>query len=163
MNNLYKIQTKEKTYYKYFDTNEDVRHWCINHLNMSEDITYSRTTDKILANIKDKLEVDSWAELAEIGNKLNEEDDFTVEIDSREYRFISADTVEEVFDEECQQLIEDCYDLSNIPNFIAIDWESTVAKCRYDGLGHQFAHYDGEEIEIFDIQGKLQWHVFRTN
>ena len=35
--------------------------------------------------------------------------------------------------------------LSELPPFVAVDWEQTAANCKVDGMGHHFSSYDGEE------------------
>lgn len=85
----------------------------------------------------------------------NNFDDFTFEFDGNDYRIISDDSIETIYREEMEDIIKDCYDLSNIPNFIEIDWDKTIENCSHDGYGNHFSSYDGSEIEC---QG---YYIFR--
>ena len=97
--------------------------------------------------------------LIEIENKLS--DDFYITIESNEYRIISDNAIWDIYVEEIQRTVEDCYDLK-IPDFVAVDWEETANNCLVDGYGHTFASYDGEEIETKSKDGDY-YHIFRTN
>lgn len=88
-------------------------------------------------------------------------DDFRVEHDGNEYRFIRQSAIWDIYVEEIKQLVNDCYDLKldKLPDFIAvsIDWEQTAKNAFVDGYGHTFSGYDGNEVETENF------HVFRTN
>ena len=73
-------------------------------------------------------------------------------------RFISSDIIDDVWTVSLIDQIKDCYDLSDVPDFVAIDWEETAENCKVDGMGHHFNSYDGGEEEI-TIDGTL-YHVF---
>jgi hypothetical protein len=89
-------------------------------------------------------------------------DEFMLEFDGNEYRLIPEDIIWEVYKDEIQQLVEDCYSdvikLDKIPNFIAvtIDWEQTAKNAYADGYGHTFSGYDGSEEE------SAGYYIFRT-
>lgn len=87
----------------------------------------------------------------------NDFDDFTFDFDGNEYRIISDDSIEIIYREEMEETIKDCYDLSNIPDFVEIDWDKTVDNCMQDGYGNHFSSYDGSEIEC------AGYYIFRTN
>ena len=107
-----------------------------------------------------ELEQDDFVEIVQ-EEELS--DDFRIELaDGREYRFIDTNHIDDIFKQECRETIEDCCDLSDIPEFIVIDWDATVENCRHDGFGHQFSGYDGNEIE-YEENSKVTWHIFRTN
>lgn len=93
--------------------------------------------------------------------EFNWSDDFTLDFDGNEYRIISDSAIWEIYKEEIQQTIEDCYDLKldKLPDFLAwsIDWEQTAKNCYVDGYGHHFSSYDGSEIE------SRNHYIFRTN
>lgn len=99
------------------------------------------------------------SKLADIGG----ESDFYFEYDGDEYRIISESSIWEIYVEEIQRIVEDCYSdvlkLDDIPGFIefSIDWEQTAKNAYVDGYGHTFSSYDGSELEIGD------YYVFRTN
>lgn len=90
----------------------------------------------------------------ESANNFN---DFTFEFDENEYRIISDDSIERIYREEKEETIRGWYDLSNIPDFIEIDWDKTIDNYSQDGYGHHFSGYDGSEIEC------AGYYIFRTN
>jgi hypothetical protein len=87
--------------------------------------------------------------------------DFTLDFDGNEYRIISDDCIWDIYRDEIQQIVEDCYELNldKLPGFIAvkIDWEETAQNAFADGYGHTFSGYDGSEYEAGN-----HW-IFRTN
>lgn len=89
------------------------------------------------------------------------DDDFTLDFDGNEYRIIKDSAIWEIYRDEIEQLVNDCYDLKldKLPPFIAvsIDWEETAKNAYADGYGHTFSWYDGQEYEAAD-----HW-IFRTN
>ncbi len=88
-------------------------------------------------------------------------DDFNLDFDGNEYRIIAESAIWEIYRDEIQQTVEDCYDLNlgKLPSFIAfsINWEQTAKNCYSDGYGHTFSGYDGSEEEI------AGYWIFRTN
>lgn len=98
--------------------------------------------------------------IEELESKLDE-DDFYFEYDGNEYRIISEGAIWDIYVEEIQSTVEDCYDLKldKMPSFVefSIDWEATAKNCFADGYGHHFSGYDGSELEISG------YYVFRTN
>lgn len=90
-------------------------------------------------------------------------DDFTLDFDGNEYRIISDSAIWNIYVEEIQQIVEDCYSdvlkLDKIPSWIAveIDWEQTAKNAFVDGYGHTFSTYDGSEHEAD------RYWIFRTN
>lgn len=88
-------------------------------------------------------------------------DDFTFDFDSNEYRLISESAIWEIYVEEIQRIVEECYEinLDKIPDFVAvsIDWEKTAQNAYADGYGHTFSGYDGSE----ECAGGF--YIFRTN
>ena len=112
--------------------------------------------EEIQANYSDLFEF-----IETIKYKLGE-DDFYIEYDGNEYRFISDGGLWGTFVEEIQNTVEDCYDLNldKIPHFVAfeIDWEQTAKNCLVDGYAHQLSSYDGEfHVECAD------YNIFWTN
>lgn len=87
--------------------------------------------------------------------------DFSLDFDGAEYRLIHEDSIWEIYVDEIQRIVEECYGLNfdDMPSFLAfeIDWEQTAVNCSYDGYGHTFSTYDGSEEEC---EG---YHIFRTN
>lgn len=78
-----------------------------------------------------------------------DDNDFTVETEEGEYRFIEEDAIERIHREEIEELVDECY-LSdkNIPETIKryFDYDSFARDCRLsDGYGHHFSSYDGSE------------------
>lgn len=87
--------------------------------------------------------------------------DFTVETEEGEYRFIEEDVIESIHREEIETLVDDCY-LSdkNIPEMIKryFDYDSFARDCRLsDGYGHHFSSYDGSEEQ------NGNYFMFRVN
>jgi len=117
---------------------------------------------EVLEFIYDELDLainrDEVRELTQYLSDLTE--DFYIEIDGEEYRFIHAENIWDIYVEELKEITEDCYDIK-APSWLAIDWEQTAENCSVDGYGHTFASYDGEEIEYnFNRQ---PYSIFRTN
>lgn len=73
-------------------------------------------------------------------------------------RFISDDEIDTIWTASLIEEIKDCYVISEVPDFVVIDWEQTAENCKVDGLGHHFNSYDGGEEEI-TIDGTW-YHVF---
>ncbi len=92
-------------------------------------------------------------------------DDFLFEFDGNEYRIIRDSEIWEIYVQEIQNIVEECYSdvlkLDKIPAFISVsvDWEATAHNAYADGYGHTFASYDGEEHQ----SDNGAWWVFRTN
>lgn len=109
-----------------------------------------------LANDERQKIIDAIEEI-----ECNYSDDFTLDFDGNEYRIISADAIESIYESEIKMIVEDCYDLKldDIPGFVSwsIDWQQTAKNCLADGYGHTFSTYDGSEIET-DFH-----YIFRTN
>ena len=89
--------------------------------------------------------------------------DQTIEFDGNEYRIIRESDIWEIYKDEIQRIVEDCYsdvlNLDKVPSFIAleVDWEQTAKNAYVDGYGHTFSHYDHSEIET------KNHYIFRTN
>lgn len=121
-------------------------------LNISESVTNSDFENdytfeeimEIYLELKDRIE----------GGK---DDDFYLELSAGDVRIINKGVIDELWTESLIEQIKDCYELDNIPSFVAIDWETTADNCKVDGLGHHFNHYDGGEEETEN------YHIFRTN
>jgi RNAse (barnase) inhibitor barstar len=121
---------------------------------------------QILEFISKELELDiNREDVREFEDQLNSENDFYIEIDGNEYRVINADTIWDIFVEEIQQTVEECYlggtDLDK-HWWIELDWEKTAQNCLdADGYGHHFSSYDGSELE-YEF-GEENYYIFRTN
>lgn len=119
--------------------------------------------------------------------------DFTLELDSGEFRFISASCIDDILLEELSSdpYIVGCFtdwaisDATDLPvELIEIiqnageyeklgQWIIEAGHMenlaenyvRHDGYGHHFASYDGEENEIsFPLRGQeIRLYVFRVN
>lgn len=100
-------------------------------------------------------------EVIELEDKIYlEYDDFIIDIDGEEFRFIHKDHIWDIYVESVKQMVEDCYDIK-APDWLAINWEKTADNCYVDGYGHHFSHYDGSEYE-HTIDGQ-RYYIFRTN
>lgn len=100
---------------------------------------------------------DEW-ELKDLIEKLEGlSDDEFLDLPCGEVRIIAEDAIEEIYHDSIIELVEECYDLSSIPDFVAIDWDQTVENTKVDGYGHHFAAYDGEEHFC------AGHYIFRTN
>jgi len=114
--------------------------------------------------ITDSLGIDvSQDELEALDVETSRSNDFHLEIGGNEYRFISEKTIEDIYQEEQEELIKECYLGGNeLPWWIEIDWEKTVENVlSSDGYGNHFSGYDGSE-ETFGYKDEV-WYVFRTN
>lgn len=113
------------------------------------------TPDEIESNASEIFEA-----LEEIETHIGE-DDFTLDFDGNEYRLINDSDIWDIYKEEIQNTIEECYDLNldKIPHFVSwsIDWEQTAQNCLVDGYGYQFSSYDHSEAE------SAGYWIFRTN
>lgn len=95
--------------------------------------------------------------LGSLIDKLESDNDFWFELSSGDVRIINEDDIDDIWTESLIEMIKDCYDLSEIPSFVEIDWEQTADNCKVDGLGHHFNSYDGNEENINGF------YIFRTN
>jgi hypothetical protein len=114
--------------------------------------------------INDSLGIDiSVDELEDLDCEMSKSNDFSIEINGCEYRFISENTIEDVYFDEQKDLIEDCYlGGKELPWWFEIDWGKTIDNVlSSDGYGNHFSGYDGSE-ETFGYDGEV-WYVFRTN
>lgn len=102
-------------------------------------------------------------EVRELFEKAYTENDFYIDLDGREYRFINADVIDDIHQEEIEELTKDCYDIDfDKLWWLEIDWEKTAENVRQsDGYGNHFATYDGDEQEI-TINEEL-YYYFATN
>lgn len=100
-------------------------------------------------------------EVRELEDKLyTDYDDFFIELDGEDYRFIHEDFIWDIYVDEIKEVTEDCY-IGKMPEWVAIDWEETAENVyQADGYGHHFAHYDGNEYE-HTIDDAL-YHIFRV-
>lgn len=93
-----------------------------------------------------------------IKDSMQTEDDFSIDgLPCGEVRVICKDAIDEIWTESLIETVKECYDLSNVPAFVAIDWDKTAENLKADGLGPHFAGYDHEEHESGNF------HIFRTN
>ena len=120
-------------------------------LNIAESVTNSDFEDDY-----------TFQEIMEIYLELKEkierkDDDFSLDLSAGDVRIISKTVIDEIWTESLIEQIKDCCDLSDIPAFVAIDWEATAENCKMDGLGHHFNTYDGGEDETENF------YIFRTN
>lgn len=95
--------------------------------------------------------------IEEVLKNVLQEDDFYLELPCGEVRVIDKEAIQEIWHESVIEQIKECYDLSNVPSFVEIDWDATAENCKVDGLGHHFSSYDGEEHETENH------YIFRTN
>jgi hypothetical protein len=98
-----------------------------------------------------------------IEDKISEEEDFYVEIDGCEFRFISEQEIFGIYVDSIEQMVQECYlGGSEIPNWVEIDWDQTAENLlESDGYGHHFASYDGNEYQY--TLGGYDYYLFRTN
>ena len=99
-------------------------------------------------------------EIRDLIDELESEDDFTIDIDGKEYRFIKDYAIWEIYKEGIKEITEDCYEIK-APSWLVIDWEETAENCYVDGYGHHFSSYDGSEEEARLL--REDWYIFRTN
>lgn len=122
-----------------------------NVLETSMTATDTRAIDFSLYEIKEKMQeiIDNVFEGSNV--------DYCLDLPCGEVRIISEDHIEDLWTDSLIDMIKDCYDLSDVPSFVEIDWEQTAANCRVDGMGHHFAGYDHEEHNTENL------YIFRTN
>ena len=123
-------------------------------------LTEIRTYIEELKEIKKVLSIDKYDsdELEELMSNLGV-DDFTIDLDGAEYRFIQESAIDIIFADSVQEMIEGCYGIEDLPGIISchIDWTGIVQDCMVDGFGHHFSHYDGSEENV------AGYYIFRTN
>jgi hypothetical protein len=83
--------------------------------------------------------------------------DICLDLPAGEVRIISDDHIDELWTESLIEQIKECYELDEVPSFVAIDWEQTAENCKVDGKGHHFSSYDGNEYAT------ANFNIFRTN
>ena len=96
---------------------------------------------EIIDNVVDCGNVDYCLDVANLG----------------EVRIISEDHIDSVWTDSLIEQVKECYDLSDVPSFVVIDWEETAENCKIDGMGHHFNSYDGGEENAENV------YIFRTN
>lgn len=116
----------------------------------NDDYTFTELKE-LMQEIIDNLEGNTT-------NSWHDSNDFTIEgLACGEVRVINSDSIGEIWHDSLIEQIKECYDLSNVPDFIAMDWDQTAENCKVDGLGHHFAGYDHEE------HSTETHYIFRTN
>lgn len=92
-------------------------------------------------------------------------DEGIIELENgRKYRIINDDVIWDIYKEEQEQSLEECYPelFKNIPWWVEIDMEATITNIYdTDGYGSLFATYDGAEHFIKTNLGNF--YIFRTN
>ena len=119
---------------------------------------------KLQGIINDSLGITiSYIELDDLENEMSKSNDFTIDLDGCQYRFISENTIEDTYHDEQMDLIKECFlDGKDLPWWFEIDWDKTIENVfNADGYGNHFSGYDGSE-ETFGYDGEV-WYVFRTN
>ena len=112
------------------------------------------------------MEYSEIKEVIEFCSGLHSEPDVREVLEEAQYdefwvdnvHFISEDVIEQVWEDSLIEQIKDCYDLSDVPSFVEIDWVGTADNCKVDGMGHHFNSYDGGEDKV-TIDGTL-YYVF---
>ena len=132
----------------------------IDELNeLLEDIETKTIEDIILFINETDAHSQAIEVIEDILNKIDSEDDFYIEVDSKEYRFIHDRVIEDEFYNYNVDLIDECY-LNNVPEMVKnyFNYDKFVEDCKYDGYAHTFSSWDGStEIELNN------YTVFRTN
>ena len=100
-----------------------------------------------------------------IENIMYRKNDGIIELENgREYRRINDDVIWDIYREEQEELLEDCYPeiFRNKHWWLEIDMEATITNIHdADGYGSLFATYDGDEHFIKTSLGNF--YIFRTN
>lgn len=132
----------------------------------TQDLDLKSTTQNlyVLKDVLDFIEEQDLSpeqdEIQELIDKIVlDEEDFCVELDGNEYRFIYENAIDEIYAEETKDLIE--LSLPSLPGYVQIDWYNTIESLKKYGFGMRFASYDGEELEC-DFDGMF-FYVFRIN
>ena len=119
-----------------------------------------KTEKAILSEICQASSLDlTLSETKEALESLNTSlcNDFYFEVDGEEWRILEEDAIDDIWTDSLIEMVKDCYDLSEVPSFVTIDWEQTAANCKVDGAGHHFSTYDGNEYTA------ANYFLFRTN
>lgn len=127
-------------------------------------IDENHSLDDFIYPVDSEEDTDNRQELQDFIDEFDLSDpDQTIEFDGNEYRIICDSYIWDIYRDEIQSIVEDCYsdviNLDKVPDFIAvsIDWEQTAKNAYADGYGHTFSSYDHSEIETDN-----HW-IFRTN
>lgn len=117
---------------------------------------------QFLFKVKQELDLTEADSLELVSEKMESHDsnDFSVELEGAEFRFIAEKAIDDIYYFETVDLIKECYNLE-VPDFIEIDWDKTVENCKADGFGHHFSRYDGSEVYI--RESELEYYIFRVN
>lgn len=120
----------------------------------------------------DDIEEEKLIELEkELYEKVTTECDFTFEINTKEYRFIDSNIIDDKFEEAIEEYIDEVI-LPEIPKqwHGYFDIESFISDAKLDGYCNAFAFYDGKEhnetfseIDDEDTQSSYDFYYFRTN
>jgi len=118
----------------------------------------------VLSDIMDFLEQeDLEPEQDDVQLLLDEillgQEDFYIELDGKEYRFIYEHAIDDIYAEEQRDFIEQ--ELPDLPSYVEIDWEQTIENVKADGFANWFAGYDGQELEA-EFDGMF-YYIYRVN
>jgi len=128
--------------------------------NVLDDIELDNLND-ILTFIRETESENEYLEVIEkLDNELNNSNDFFIEVNNKEYRFIHNDDIEDLFYDYNVNLIDECYFTNDTPEVLKnyFDYDKFVSDCMYNGYANTFSSYDGTtEIKL------NSYRVFRTN
>lgn len=117
--------------------------------------------DKITAlGLHLKMNPEQIKELEELN--MDNGSDIIETPDQEEYRVLTDEEADELWDEDLDNYIDDCI-LSELPEMYRqyFDNEKWKRDARFDGRGHSLNHYDGSE-EVQEVDG-VYYYIYRTN
>jgi len=95
--------------------------------------------------------------LIELSEILRVSDDVNFDFDGVTYRLINESVIDEIYSEELLDLITANHNLAALPDFIVIDWESTISELKIStDLGDHFCCCGDSE---YTTAG--EWFIFR--
>jgi hypothetical protein len=130
---------------------------------IKELIELSRGNDIAKGDLSDIIEgaISNDIEPIDLLNAVISDEDDNYDDSIHNYRLIKDSVIWDIYKEESIDMVKDCYDLSDVPDFVEIDWDATVDNLFGDGYGHHFSHYDGSEVEM-TLCG-VNYFLFRVN
>lgn len=132
--------------------------------------SYIGSLDIIQGAMTDDEYTENYSNASELFEALDEledhisdsDDDFNLNFDGNEYRIIAEPSIESIFRDTIENLIDECYPevkeaLSRSWPVLTLDLDASVEAAMQDGYGHTFSGYDGSEEEA------AGFYIFRTN
>ena len=112
---------------------------------------------KVLIDITEKNVVNlDLPEIKEAIEQIASGVDFTIELDSQEYRLIHEEAIDAIWGASLEEQIKECYEIpKNLEDHI--DYAMWIKEAKAAGMGSHFSTYDSSELY------SKPFYIFRTN